>query len=663
MRKKRVVATGKLLILIAVAIFFSEVTISGSPSSQLKEDERITYYYRDPQPNELIPILESVLREKDAISNSKRVRPLVHFFATAMRKNKNKVKDLRTLQQKYSGEARRVIQTLIEEANHYHPADLKSAGDLELLWSEYKATGKREIIERLMKVISETTPSGANHLRDPVKQFLIKMAPHHFEVYEILRKRSESSGIGEIVSIINRFAFDPATNHLSRGLNLYLERKYNEAMGEFNRGLGYFPDYCSIYMNIANIYDDQNNMKEAVRTGKKAVSIEPENTGAIANVGRFYYRLKDYDEAIKWYQKALEYDPKKIDCHYGLGITYASKRDTGKAVIHFKKYLEYAPNGSHVAYVKRYLSSVGQTAEEDQENVAVMLQNKKYDVLEKTLLSHLREKKREKDGVASLSQAYKKLCDVQEPERAYAAKLAQFKAWLSQYSSSHFANACLGIVYISYAWDARGSGYASTITDQGSRLFSDRLSTAKEYLEKAYSLDRSDPIVPANLIYVAMGLGLERKEVERQLQRAILADPTDHEAYFAKLEYVKPKWYGSKEEMFSFAREAVRKAPPNSMIPMVLVAAHWEMYHRLDDNVSYFRNPSVWKEMKEVYQTVSKSFPEAKTTNNWFARTAYLAGDYEVAREELKKIGDDWRRGVWGDKKAFEEVKRELLGR
>jgi hypothetical protein len=83
----------------------------------------------------------------------------------------------------------------------------------------------------------------------------------------------------------------------------------------------------------------------------------------------------------------------------------------------------------------------------------------------------------------------------------------------------------------------------------------------------------------------------------------------------------------------------------------------------LDDNVSYFRNPNVWKEMKEVYQTVSKSFPEAKTTNNWFARTAYLAGDYEVAREELKKIGDDWRVGVWGNKRAFEEVKRELLRR
>jgi hypothetical protein len=148
--------------------------------------------------------------------------------------------------------------------------------------------------------------------------------------------------------------------------------------------------------------------------------------------------------------------------------------------------------------------------------------------------------------------------------------------------------------------------------------------------------------------------------MERQFQRAILADPTDHQAYFNKLMYLMPKWYGSKEEMFSFARESVRKAPPKSRIPMVLPVAHWEMYSRSGENASYFRDPKIWKEMKEVYQAVTKSFPEANSTLNWFARTAYLAGDYDTAREELKKIGDNWDKGTWGNKNAFQEVKREL---
>jgi tetratricopeptide (TPR) repeat protein len=530
------------------------------------------------------------------------------------------------------------------------------------LWSEYKATGNKQIIDRLIKVITTTTPSKANNLRVPVKQFLIKIARYHSEVFAMLYKRPESS-IGEIVSIIHDSAFRPADEHLGRGLNLYYEKKCNEAMQEFNKSLSYVPDYCSTYMNIANIYDDVKMMKEAIKAGKRAVSIEPDNPGALSNLGFYYQRLNEQDEAIKWYQKCLECDPKKIDCHYGLGLAYNCKRDNNKAAIHFKKYLEYAPNGKYVASVRQNLASMGQNVEEDLTNVAVMLQNKRYDALEKHLLSLLRGKNRDKDGQSPLNLAYGRLCDVQEPERSYFARIAQFKSWLTQYNSSHFANACLGIVHINYAWHARGSGYANTITEEGGRLLKERLLTAKEYLEKAYSLDQSDPNVPAHLITVAMGLGLDRKEVERQFRRAILADPVDDKAYYAKFEYLKPKWYGSEEEMFSFAREAVRKAPPNSTIPTVLIGAHLEMYYQSYENKSYFRNANVWKEMKEVFKIVSKSFPESKNIHNWFAKIAYLAGDYEVARQELKKVGDDWNKKAWANKETFEQVKRELLAR
>src|SRR3972149_3914654 len=87
-------------------------TIKGVPSKQFNEDERITYYYRDPYPDELIPILESILREKNAISDSKAVKPLVHFFATALQRDKNKVKDLKALQKQYSGKNRQLIQAI-----------------------------------------------------------------------------------------------------------------------------------------------------------------------------------------------------------------------------------------------------------------------------------------------------------------------------------------------------------------------------------------------------------------------------------------------------------------------------------------------------------------------------------------------------------------------
>jgi tetratricopeptide (TPR) repeat protein len=636
------------------------------PSKQFNEDERITYYYRDPRPDELISILESISREMDTLGNSKRVKPLVHFFATALQKDTNKVRDLKTLQQSHPGEAGRLIQTIAEEAKNYHPADPKSPEELELLWYEYKASGNIEIIEQLIKVIIAATGSKENNLRDPAAICLMKIATYHSEVFKMLRRRSESSAgsksnlLAEIVGTINHFAFDPANEHLTRGLNLYNEKKYDEAMQEFNKSLSYVPDYRAAYMNIANIHDDQKNFWEAIKAGKRAVSIEPDNPGALSNLALYYQHLNEQDEAVKWYRKCLEYAPKKTDCHYGLGLAYMSKRDKDKAAFHFKKYLEYAPDGNQANFVRQSLASIGQTVQEDPTNIPMMLQNKRYDVLEKHLLSLLRERNRDKDGQFLLNLAYQKLCNVEETQNSYAKRVFQLKAWLTQQNSSHFANACLGNIYIRYAWYARGGGFANTITEEGNRLFEERLSTAKDYLEKAYSLDQSDAAVPAKLITVATGLGLERNEMERQFQRAILADPTDHQAYYNKLMYLTPKWFGSKEEMFFFARESVKKAPTGSRIPGVLLAAHWEMYFRSGNDSSYFRDPNTWKEMKEVYRILTKTFPETKTTHNWFARTAYLAGDYETAREELKKIGDDWDKDAWGNKNAFEEVKREL---
>lgn len=637
-------------------------TISNNPSKQFKEDERITYYYRDPRPDELIPILESILREKDAISNSKPVKPLVHFFATALQKDKDKIKDLKALQKQYAGKERQLVQAITEKAKDYYPANLKTPEDLELLWSEYKASGNREIIERLIKVVAATIPSRANNLQVAVIQFFMIIAPYHSEVYGMLRKRPEPL-IGEIVSIIRFSAFDPAQEHLSRGLNLYNEQKYDEAMQEYKKSLSYVPDYCDAYANIANIYSAQRNYWEAIKAVKRAVSIEPDDTVVLHNLGLYYRHLNEQDDAIKWYKKCLECDLKEIDCHYGLGLAYMSKRDNAKAAIHFKKYLEYAPNGKQANFVRQNLASFGQNVKEDPTNVAIMLQNKRYDVLEKHLLSLLRERNRNKDGQFLLNQAYHKLCDVLETQNSYATRIFQLKTWLTQRNPSHFANACLGIIHIRYAWYARGSGFANTITDEGGRLFKERLLIAKEYLEKAYSLDQSDPHVPANLITVAMGLSLERNEMEKQFQRAILADPTNHQAYFNKLQYLMPKWHGSKKEMFLFAIESAKKAPQGSRISGVLLTAHWEMYFRSGENRSYFRDPNIWKEMKEVYQTLTKSFPEAKTTHNWFARTAYLAGDYEVARQEIRIIGDNWDKNVWGNRNAFEEVKRELSAR
>lgn len=177
----------------------------------------------------------------------------------------------------------------------------------------------------------------------------------------------------------------------------------------------------------------------------------------------------------------------------------------------------------------------------------------------------------------------------------------------------------------------------------------------------AYRENPSDPIAPSALIDVATGLGLDYAEMEKQFQRAVKADPSEFSPYFAKLTYLMPKWYGSEEQMFAFARETVNNAPADSLAPLVLAKAYWEMRDRSEDKGAYFRQPRVWAEVKSVYGLLCKRFPESSERHNWFALTACLAGDYETAGEQLAIIGNNWLPPVWGSHEYFIKVKREVL--
>jgi hypothetical protein len=89
--------------------------------------------------------------------------------------------------------------------------------------------------------------------------------------------------------------------------------------------------------------------------------------------------------------------------------------------------------------------------------------------------------------------------------------------------------------------------------------------------------------------------------MEEQFQRAVNADPGESRGYHAKLVYLMPKWHGSDEKIFNFARQAGNTAPANSLIPWLLSDAHWEVYYRSDDRESYFKQPEVWREPKPIY--------------------------------------------------------------
>jgi tetratricopeptide (TPR) repeat protein len=628
--------------------------------------EWLPYYYRHPRPHEIVDVIEVLLAQEHDIPGGMGTQK--HSLAAILHEHKEALETLKAASQRYAGDKSETVSSIIQEAENYQAVKEISPSNLESLWAEYRATGEKDIITRMIQALEPSQSNPDLQLMEAIRQSFCRYLPRYTEVHEALDEAGENATgvfrdrLEQIKQVVLKTFKESGYMHLVRADNYVKQRQYDRALDEFEQSLGLWPDNPYVFINLANLYEAQGRQLQAIAAMKKALQISPTNETACYGTGRYCFFQHKYDEAIAWYAEALKRQPRRHLYLHALARSYQEKGDTANAVEYFQQYLQYAPTGEHVDLVKQYLASVKVPVEESAPLFAAF-KKKDFEGLELQFAAILQERKKDKDGYSCLSKGYDQLCRNPDARYAIEKSLGDYEGWLKYNPSSHFANAAIGMFYLQYAWHARGEGLARTITDEGHRLYKERLVKAREYLEKAYLLDPSDPLVPSSLISVVTGLGSDYTEMEKQFQRAIQADKSEFGAYGAKLTYLMPKWHGTRDMMFAFARQTARNAPPDSLAPRVLAKAHWEMYAWSEDKRSYFKNPEVWNEIKKVYTTLTRQFPESNELHNWFAKTAYLADDLETAKHELTIIREDWSEDAWGSYAGFTRARDEILRR
>lgn len=216
--------------------------------------------------------------------------------------------------------------------------------------------------------------------------------------------------------------------------------------------------------------------------------------------------------------------------------------------------------------------------------------------------------------------------------------------------------------YIKYAWEARGSGFAGTVTGEGWRLFRDRLTEAERALTKAWEMDPTDGRVPASMITVHLGLHGEREPMEAWFDKAMQADPDNYEACENKLHFLLPRWHGSHEEMVEFGRQCLQEQSWLRNLPYVLIKAHLDISKEVSDPEAYLGQPHVWRDVKaghEGFLRVYPDFPRAKWHKSHLAWSACQAGRWAEAKRCFEAVGDDPHPGVFRSKAYYEYWRRK----
>jgi tetratricopeptide (TPR) repeat protein len=182
---------------------------------------------------------------------------------------------------------------------------------------------------------------------------------------------------------------DDIRDQLTKGNELFDQKKYDEALAVFQDIITKYPDVYLIFRSIGNCYFSQEKYDLAEQNYMKVLEKDPKNVQAILmigncytnrgdaakalewygkvefekiddpvvlyNLGTSYYNSGKYEEALKCYLKAVEKQKDFTDGLYQLGLTYTNLQKNPEAIAAFESYLKIDADSPRATQVKAFL--------------------------------------------------------------------------------------------------------------------------------------------------------------------------------------------------------------------------------------------------------------------------------------------------------------------
>lgn len=201
------------------------------------------------------------------------------------------------------------------------------------------------------------------------------------------------------------------------------------------------------------------------------------------------------------------------------------------------------------------------------------------------------------------------------------------REWVKKFPQSATAKIALAQIMIDYAWQARGSGYADTISREGGRLFEQRLKEA--WTQLAAIKDR-----PADwyrwALKTGLGQGWARTRYEQVYSECRKKYPTVDEVIWSKAMWLLPKWYGEIGESGKFLNAELKKrsgVDADVFYAQTVMAVEGGAITNLDS----FN----WQRMRKGFEEIIRRYPKDSGIKASFLSWAISYNDSDT----LKSLG------------------------
>ena len=228
--------------------------------------------------------------------------------------------------------------------------------------------------------------------------------------------------------------------------------------------------------------------------------------------------------------------------------------------------------------------------------------------------------------------------------------------WVKARPESITARVTVALAYLDYAHDARGSGYADTVSESGWKLFEERTAEAKRILEEAWKLPSRCPEWYVAMQMVSVNQGWSVTEARALFEDANKFEP-EYYTYARDLAYyLLPKWSGDAGDTEKFVQEiADRIGGDKGDILYFQVAAADYVICGCDSNPDLS-----WDRIKRGFEASEKRYGVSMPNLNRIAYLATYFGERDpiYADKILTRIGDQWDAETWGRQEDFAKIRQ-----
>lgn len=193
----------------------------------------------------------------------------------------------------------------------------------------------------------------------------------------------------------------------------------------------------------------------------------------------------------------------------------------------------------------------------------------------------------------------------------WAADLEALKRWQKSRPQSDAALYAEAIYWYQYAWKARGSGYASSVSREGWELFKERLANADALLVRLDTPQAKCAAPVSTRIDVMMERGASDEELFKVYSDGIRRFPEYHQIYFSMARHYQPKWGGSPKQYDTFANHAAQATKDFEGMGMY-ARIYWLVdYERGIPFYEQSPNPPEWKKLHAGYEDLMRKYPNS----------------------------------------------------